>query len=89
MTAPEPAVQFSNLLLKIVLSTLPVPASVLIQPAIVVAPLCVIFEKLLLLLVTTTPVLLVAVVLVNKVIAPEVAATFRTKPVTMLLLSTF
>ena len=47
------------------------------------------FEKLLLLFVTTTPVLLVMAVLVNKVIAPEVAAAFRTKPVTILLLSMF
>jgi hypothetical protein len=60
-----------------------VPASVCTQPAIVAAPVNVIFEKLLVVWVTVTPAATVAAVLVNNVTVPPVPLLLN--PVTMLL----
>src|ERR1039457_3544338 len=70
-----------------VFDTLPIPASVLIHPEMVAAPLMVMLETLLLLLVTVTLGRSVADVLVNKVISP--LAAVLVKAVTMLFPLTF
>ena len=67
VTVEVPPVQFVKILPCMVFKEL--PASVLTRPAIVVAPLTVIFEKLLLLILIVLPVAHVAV-LVNKVTDP-------------------
>src|ERR1039457_1571913 len=51
---PVPAVQLLKVFPLMVFDTLPIPASVLIHPEMVAAPLMVMLEKLLLLLVTVT-----------------------------------
>ncbi len=81
-----PPVQLLNVLPDIVCA--PVPESVTTQPATVVAPVTVMFEKLLLLCVNTAPDAEGCVVLVNNVTVLVVAADF-VNAVTILLLLTF
>jgi len=87
VTAEVPPVQLLKVFPSMVFVTLPKPASVLTQPAIIVAPVRVMFEKLLLLLLTITFVLLVATALVKSVMVP--LAVGLAKLVTMLFPFTF
>jgi len=84
---PVPADHLVNVFPSMVLVTLPIPASVLIQPAMLAVPLMVMLEKSLLLLFTVTLALFVAVVLEYRVSAPDEAVLL--KAVTILFEFTF
>ena len=77
LPVPVPAVQLLNVFPSRVFVTLPIPASVLIQPEIVAVPLMVMLEKLLLLLFTVTFGISVDVLLLNIVMSPLAATRVK------------